>query len=402
MPRIYGEIGKPRAKPKGAAAKGAKKRKLLLYVHVPFCRSRCRYCSFHSQTFNQVTFAWYLRTLLQEIELWGRRLGRPTIQTLYFGGGTPSLVPLPQLARIFDALHEAFDFEPGIEVSLEVNPDSGQDLGYFRGLAALGVNRLSIGLQSLADEDLARLGRPHSAAQAVEAFGLARKAGFANLGIDLIFGLPRQRLKNWLDQLKVVTRLKAEHLSCYSLTLEPNTPMGREAQGTDLKIAAEQELGKMYVYGAEYLESQGYLQYEISNFARMGFLCRHNVGYWEGRDYLGLGPSAVSTLGDRRFANSPYMDAYDAAVRGDFAGQDFEVLDTKTRAREMAMLALRTTKGLGLRKFAKLAGYDLVKSRQKLVDALHKNGLIRISQGHLRLTKNGLLVSNTIVEKLAF
>lgn len=158
----------------------------------------------------------------------------------------------------------------------------------------------------------------------------------------------------------------------------------------------------MFVYGAEFLESQGYLQYEISNFARMGFLCRHNVGYWEGRDYLGLGPSAVSTLGGRRFSNSPYMDAYDAAVRGGFVGEDFEVLDRATQAREMLMLALRTTKGLSLKRFARLAGADLVKTRQRLVNALHKNGLIRISQGHLRLTKNGLLVSNSIVEKLAF
>ncbi|MDD4951940.1 MAG: radical SAM family heme chaperone HemW [Desulfovibrionaceae bacterium] len=400
MVRIFGEspAKKKPAQKKAAAPPG--EQGLLLYIHVPFCKSRCRYCSFHSQAFNQVTYAWYLKTLLMEIDIWGRRLQRPAVQTVFFGGGTPSLAPAHDLDRIMAALRQAFRLREDAEISLEANPDT-VDAAYFRSLLAMGVNRLSIGVQSLADKDLALLGRTHSARQAVAAFGLARQAGFANIGLDLIWGLPGQRLRHWMDQLKTVTRLKAEHLSCYGLSLEPKTALAGMIKDQALRMPSDRELANMYVSGSEFLESQGYIQYEISNFARMGFFCRHNLGYWEGRDYLGLGPSAVSTIGPRRFTNPRYMDAYDAAVRGGFVGQDFEVLDKATKIREMVMLALRTTKGLDLREYARASGRDLVKSNQALVQELYKNNLIRIYKGRLRLTKNGMLVSDAIIARLA-
>lgn len=398
MPRLFGEIPaeKPQAKkPESPPGKG-----ILLYVHVPFCRRRCHYCAFHSQVFNQVTFAWYVKTLLQEIELWGKRLKRPRVKTLFLGGGTPSLFPLSQLDHVLRALRRNFTFDEGLEASIEANPDSASDVSYFRGLLSLGFNRLSLGAQSFSDADLETLGRPHSARQTVETFGLARRAGFANISLDLMFGLPGQRQREWLEQLKTAVRLRPEHLSCYGLTVEPGTRLARSCDLGEVRLPPEKEQSRMYVHGAEYLESEGYLQYEVSNFARMGFQCRHNLGYWRGEDYLGLGPSAVSTLGNRRFTDPLYMDAYDAYVRGGFAGQDYEELDEAARLREMVMLALRTTEGLDLAAYRRRSGRDLLKVEPRLIQTLHQNGLIRISGGRLKLTKTGLLVSNSIIERL--
>jgi oxygen-independent coproporphyrinogen-3 oxidase len=399
MPRLYGEIPAPKAK-KQEPAPRASTRPILVYVHVPFCRSKCHYCAFHSQAFNQVTFAWYLKTLLAEIALWGHRLQHPRVTTLYFGGGTPSLFPLSALAQVMDALRANFAFEDGLEASIEANPDSACDVSFFRALLSFGFNRLSLGVQSFEDAHLALLGRPHNARQAVETFTLARQAGFGNVSLDLMYGLPGQRTNHWLEQLKSAVRLRPEHLSCYGLTPEPDTRLTRSLELGEFVLPEEREQSRMFVHGAEYLESEGYLHYEISNFARMGFACRHNQGYWQGRDYLGLGPSAVSTIGSRRFTNPRWMDAYDAAVRGNFAGLDFEELDHETRLKELVLLSLRTVEGLDLKAYRKLAGRDLLKSEAALMQTLRQNDLIRVKKGRLSLTKTGMLVSNSIISRL--
>ena len=408
MGRIYGE--NVPVKPAFPEATGAGKpvvrqsgKGLLLYVHVPFCRSRCHYCTFHSQSFNQVTFAWYHKLLLQEIELWGRRLKGPKLKTIYFGGGTPSLIPLAQLDQIMKAINQAFAVPKGIEATIEANPDSAQDSSYFRALLSMGFNRLSLGVQSLSDLDLQLLGRPHSTGMAVASYRAARQAGFGNIGMDFIWGLPRQRVNTWMEQLRAATDLRPEHISAYNLTVEEGTVMAKMVgEGGDFKLPAEQEQGRMFIYGAEYLESMGYMHYEVSNFARMGFMSEHNSGYWKGMDYLGLGPSAVSTIGRRRFSNPRYMDEYDAYVRGGLVGQDHEELTDDDLFKESVMLSLRTSKGLNLKKFREKNGFDLVKRQEALVTALHRENLIRISHGHLRLTKNGMLVSNVIIRRLAF
>jgi oxygen-independent coproporphyrinogen-3 oxidase len=411
MGRIYGEDVPTRpAFPSAPAPSGAAKSQgapgdkgLLLYIHVPFCRSRCHYCTFHSQAFNQVTFAWYHKLLLDEIKLWGARLKKPLLRTVYFGGGTPSLIPLTQLQQILQGLDKAFTFGPAMEVTLEANPDSATDVSYFRALLSMGVNRLSLGVQSLSDADLQVLGRPHSAAMAHSAYDNARRAGFGNIGLDFIWGLPGQRLKTWIDQLAVVTSMRPEHISAYNLTLEPDTPMTAMcAEDGPLALPPDKEQSRMFIYGAEYLESMGYMHYEVSNFARMGFVSMHNSGYWTGADYLGLGPSAVSTIGRRRFENPRYMDEYDAYVRGGLVGADHELLSDGDLLKEMVMLSLRTSRGLDLKEFKEKAGYDLIKRQGKLITALHRENLVRINHGFLRLTKNGMLVSNVIIRRLAF
>ena len=408
MGKIYGEgvpvkaafPGFESSTPRGAQGD---EKGLLLYIHVPFCQSRCHYCNFHSQQFDQITFAWYHKLLLQEIALWGKRLKKPRLATIYFGGGTPSLVPLQQMDMIMKGLDKAFTLTSGMEVTLEANPDSAQDVSYFRALISMGFNRLSLGMQSLSDTDLQLMGRPHSAAMTHASYDAARQAGFGNIGLDLIWGLPGQRLKTWIDHLTAVTSMRPEHISSYNLTLEENTVMHKMCgPGGDFPLPTEREQGRMFIYGAEFLEAEGYMHYEVSNFARMGFMSKHNAGYWNGSDYLGLGPSAVSTIGRRRFHNPRYMDEYDAYVRGGFVGDDYEHLTDDDLLKENVMLALRTSKGLNLKDFKERAGYDLVKRQNQLISALHRENLIRISHGYLRLTKNGMLVSNVIIRRLAF
>lgn len=290
-----------------------------------------------------------------------------------------------------------------MEVTLEANPDSAQDVSYFRALLSMGINRLSLGMQSLNDLELHAMGRPHSAAMTFAAYDAARQAGFGNIGVDLIWGLPGQRLKTWIDQLQTVADMRPEHISAYNLTVETGTVMAKMLdEDGDFKLPPEQEQGRMFIYGAEFLESVGYMHYEVSNFARMGFMSVHNSGYWDGSDYLGLGPSAVSTIGRRRFNNPRYMDEYDAYVRGGLVGNDHEELTDNDLLKEMVMLSLRTSRGLDLKDFRKRTGFDLVKRKEQLISALHRENLIRISHGFLRLTKNGMLVSNVIIRRLAF
>lgn len=375
---------------------------MLLYIHVPFCRGKCRYCSFVSRPFDMGEVEAYTASLCAEIRLWGKKLGRPKLETIYCGGGTPSLLPPWALSRIMPELRRHFDCDATVEWTFEANPDSALDGHYLKSLQRYGVNRLSLGVQSLVDADLRFLGRPHDAAQAVAAYTLARQVGFANISLDFIWGLPGQREAAWLETLKAAVRLRPEHLSCYGLTVEEGTPLAEDVASGGVELPAEAEQGRMYVRGAEFLEEMGYLQYEVSNFARMGFVSRHNSGYWEGRDYLGLGPAAVSTLAGVRFANPGDLKEWIKGVRAGKVGQGGEVLSDAEKAREMVMLSLRTAKGLRLAAYRKRTGRDFIKDNEGLVTALRQNDLIRLSAGHLRLTKNGFLVSNVILERLSY
>lgn len=373
---------------------------MLLYVHVPFCSAKCGYCAFHSEPATAEALALYLETLLQEIASWAERLSRPALETIYLGGGTPSLLKPHQVERIIHALARHFPLAEGLELTMEGNPESLRAKGYLPAVRRAGVNRLSMGVQSLSDEDLRVLGRRHSSSQAVSAFRRARAAGFANVSLDLIWGLPGQRLKTWLDQLKAVTALGPEHLSLYGLTVEPGTPLEEQCLTRQVALPADEEQAKMFVYGTEYLESQGYLHYEVSNYARMGFQSRHNLGYWEGEEYLGLGPSAVSCIAGRRWANPADLKEYAQRTRQGTLDQEAEDLDLACQVREMLMLRLRTSRGLRLRDFRRLTGLDFMHEYESLVQALHKNELVRLREGYMRLTTTGMLVSNTILENL--
>ncbi|WBF66680.1 radical SAM family heme chaperone HemW [Desulfovibrio subterraneus] len=372
---------------------------MLVYIHVPFCRSKCGYCAFHSEVPQGDAMQRYVDALLREVALWGDRLGNVPVETVFFGGGTPSMLPARAVAVVMDRIRKAFAVDRTAEVSLEANPESVANMDYMKTLLDAGVNRLSMGFQSMNPASLRQLGRPHSVRDAIRTFELARTMGFANINLDFIWGLPDQRLKLWLEDLRAIVRLGPDHLSCYGLTIEEGTPLELAVQKGRLTLPDDGEQGKMFIYGADYLESQGYLQYEISNFARMGFQCRHNMGYWEGADYLGMGPAAVSTLQGRRWTNPCALDEYAATVDAGTIGHDAETLTLMERVQELVMLRLRTTRGLRVKAYRELTGRDFIRDNKSLIHALHRNQLVRIRNGYLSLTRNGLLVSNAILER---
>lgn len=384
-----------------------------LYVHAPFCRAKCRYCAFYSAPCGPAgpgaqALSRYVAALEAEAKTQASRLGRVAAPTLFFGGGTPSLLGPNGLARVFAILRAQFDLLPHAEISLEANPDSATP-EFLAAARALGVNRLSLGVQSLDNAMLASLGRAHDAAQARAAFAAARAAGFDNIGLDLIFGLPGQGVEHWLDTLRQAAALGPEHLSCYGLTIEPGTPLAADADAL-AALPDEDAQAEMFLRGAELLAAQGYAHYEVSNYARTGgpdLRCRHNLSCWRGEDVLGLGPAAVSTLSGPgaplRWANPAHLADWEGLALSGRAGQaDPEALSPRIRAREALMLALRTAEGLDLDAYALAHGADLRVHRAELLAQLERAGLARAAAGRLALTPAGMLVSNSVIRALGF
>lgn len=344
---------------------------LSLYIHIPFCDHRCAYCDFNAYAGLAPLMRRYVDALMAEITAWARLLGPRPLVTVFCGGGTPSLLPLPLLARVVQAVHAAFSVRAEVEWSLEANPGT-VDVAYLRELQELGINRLSIGVQSFDDAELHRLDRIHDAAAAEAAYRAARTAGFTNVNLDLMFGLAGQDLASWERTLRRALALRAEHLSLYALTVEEGTPLAHQvARGLapepdpDLQAA-------MYERAQALLAAAGYEQYEISNWARPGFACRHNLVYWRGGEWLGVGAGAHSYLGGRRLAvvRSPvaYVRCVLAAEREGATGTalipgapfpwiaSVEEPDPDTSMVDYVALALRLSEGLSLSAFARRFG----------------------------------------------
>jgi oxygen-independent coproporphyrinogen-3 oxidase len=334
-----------------------------------------------------------------ELALWGDRLGRRALSTVFFGGGTPSVLPASVIGALIARIRRAFKVEKGAEITLEGNPESLLERHYLPDIHSAGINRISVGVQSLHGAHLKMLGRIHSARDAVHTVMAARAAGMQNISLDLMWGLPGQGMRQWLTSLREVLQLRPEHLSIYGLTLEPGTPLELDVQQGKLELPPERDQSLMYVEGAELLESAGYIHYEISNFARMGFQCRHNLGYWEGAEYLGLGPSATSTLGGKRWTNPALALEWAAAVKSGAPDAEAENLSVQARVLELVMLRLRTSRGLRVRAYRELTGRDFLQDHKALIHALHEKGLIRIRNGYLRFTRSGMLVSNSILSR---
>ncbi|MBM3945581.1 MAG: radical SAM family heme chaperone HemW, partial [SAR202 cluster bacterium] len=275
---------------------------LALYVHIPFCETKCPYCDFNTYARIEPLIPDYIAALRREIAVWGGLLGRPKTHTVFFGGGTPSYVPQDDFVAVLRDIHGAFDIAPDAEITLEANPGDF-DLTKLSAYLDAGANRLSVGVQTFEDRLLSLLGRRHDAAQAIAAYRLAREAGFRNVSIDLMYGLPHQSLDDWTATLGQVTALSPDHLSMYCLTLEHGTPMEQWVKSGRMPEPDADLAADMYVLAEERLARLGYRHYEISNWARPGFESRHNLAYWRNAPYLGVGPGAHSYLGGMRFAN---------------------------------------------------------------------------------------------------
>ncbi len=365
-----------------------------LYIHIPFCRTKCPYCDFYSVTQTE-KMPLFIASLIREMKLY-RGLFAP-FDTIYLGGGTPSLLSSDQIKTILDALRKTFSFAPDTEIACEANPgDLTPEAA--TALRAAGINRITIGVQSFDDRVLAFLGRRHKASEAIAAIKNTREAGFANVGLDLIYGVPGQEIGRWLETLKTALSFVPEHLSCYQLTLELSTPLGSRLQRGELILPHDTLLHEFFTHTSETLEGAGYIHYEVSNFARgYDWMSRHNRKYWNHTPYLGLGPAAHSFAGRRRWWNHRSLDRYIGMVNAGLPPiGGTEILTREQVLLEALYLGMRTREGIDLERFAERYGCDLITEKGTALRALQEQGLITIQDGRLRPTRAGLAVSDSV------
>jgi len=372
---------------------------LGLYIHVPFCRSKCQYCDFYSlATKEDKLFDGYLDAVCDHIKEAGELAPGYKVDTIYFGGGTPTFFGSDGMAIILTTIRRNFDVANDAEITFEANPDSVSDRLLHR-LHAEGFNRVSLGVQSDDDEMLKKLGRPHTYAQAVAAYHKIRKAGFKNVSIDLMYGLPGQDLLDWQETLDNVLRLLPEHISCYALKVEEGTPFW--SYRDMLNLPDDDTQAEMYLTAVEALRSRGFRQYEISNFARKGLVSKHNMKYWTGGEYLGFGPAASSDFAGKRFTLKRDLQAYISGIRegGDIM-EEMEEIPMRERAGEYLMLRLRTSVGIEAMEYEKLFLLPFA----PLEDVLEKHRRLfhttQTDTGRWVLTPKGYLVSNDIITDL--
>jgi oxygen-independent coproporphyrinogen-3 oxidase len=381
-----------------------------LYVHIPFCTAKCTYCDFNSYAGQDSLMTPYARAVELEARLWSPHVAGRTAETVFFGGGTPSLLPLPEMEIITTAIRREFDIDPDAEISLEANPGT-VDAAHLRGLRRLGFNRVSFGVQSFHDDELRTLERIHDADAVDDAYRWAREAGFENVNLDLIYGLQWQTLEGWQANLDRAIAMVPEHLSLYALTLEDGTPLTRDvargrSQGPDLDLQAD-----MFEWSIEAMKAAGYQHYEISNWSRPGRECRHNLTYWRNGDWLGLGAGAHSHLFGERFADAASPSRYIALVQEqgtrDEEPEESGRLVTKMAqigmreaydgAREMSetvFLALRLREGLDLSAFERRFGVPLERVFGDAMAETQALGLTEIVDGRLRLRDEAVLLGD--------
>lgn len=367
-----------------------------LYLHMPFCVRKCAYCDFLSFPSGAKTQRMYAKRLMEDIGVMGKRYGEIPVETIFIGGGTPSVPDSALIVEIMEHVRHAFHVADGAEISMEANPGTvtREKLTDYR---KAGINRLSFGLQSANDRELKLLGRIHTWAEFLESFTLARECGFANLNIDLMSALPGQTCESWKETLSRVTDLDPEHISAYSLIIEEGTPFGERygsEEGRKL-LPDEDSEREMYHETKRFLKDCGYERYEISNYAKPGRECRHNIGYWTGVPYLGLGLGASSYLDGCRFTVNPDMKQYLEEKPGMFA--DIEKLTKKDMEEEFFYVGLRMTAGVSLSEFERRFGISAKEVYPGLMETFVKEKAARFEGDRFVLTDYGLDVSNYIM-----
>lgn len=362
-----------------------------LYIHIPFCARKCAYCDFLSFPADEDTKEAYARALIREIHLAREPLGK-RITSVFFGGGTPSLLPAQLTVAVLEELGKRYVLSSDAEISMEVNPGtvSSQSLKLWH---RAGINRLSIGLQSPRDEELRMLGRIHSFAQFKTCFAMAREAGFGNLNLDLMFGLPGQSCQSWEESLRLSAAFAPEHISAYSLIIEEGTPFARMR----LQLPDEDTEYEMYDMTDRVLSEYGYRQYEISNYSLPGRECRHNLGYWEREEYLGFGLGAASLVGHTRFSNTRSLKEY-LAADGDprICRKETEVLTESDEMAEFVFLGMRKRKGIRDEDFQSCFGRSIWEVYAAPLKKYLTLGLISCEGGSIALTRPGIHVSNRV------
>ena len=367
---------------------------LGLYIHIPFCKAKCAYCDFYSLAHSEEKMDAYTAALLRHLEEVAPRAAGMQVDTVYFGGGTPSYLGPARLIRILQTVQRRYDVTRDVEITLEANPDSAGDWRALRRLRRAGFNRLSLGVQSTDNELLRRIGRVHTCEQVQQAVTAARKAKLTNLSLDLIYGLPGQTMEDWQRTLADAVALGPEHLSCYGLKLEEGTPLWQQRQA--LTLPDDDAQADMYLYTVAALSEAGYGQYEISNFARAGRESRHNLKYWRMQEYAGFGPGAHSDFGGVRYGYVRDLDAY---IAGRLVLAEAETDGTLARDFEYVMLSLRTAEGIDRRTFENRYRQRF-EAMERLFVQYEQAGLAQRTEGGWRLTPRGFLVSNSIIVAL--
>ena len=374
-------------------------RHLGVYIHIPFCASKCGYCDFYSLAGCDGRMGRYQDALLGHIQEASATMAPYYIDTVYFGGGTPSYYGARRIAEAFNALKRSGKVLKTAEVTVECNPDS-VSRRELRILKKEGVNRISLGVQSASDDLLKIIGRRHNFTQVKKAVKSIRAEGFDNLSVDLIYGLPNQTKDDWAETLARVLELEPEHISCYGLKLEEGTPMYDAYRDSPL-IPTEDDQADMYLYAVQTLALYNYAQYEVSNFARRGFASRHNMKYWDLDDYLGFGPGAHSCIGDTRYSFVRDLDAYiEGVTMGDNILDEYEKLDELDRAAEYIMLGMRRAKGVSAEEYHRVYRSDFAPIEELLKEYEKDGWTKRLADDRWCFTPAGFLLSNLLIGSL--
>ncbi len=365
-----------------------------LYIHIPFCLSKCGYCSFYSiKSVNLIPE--YIAALKKEIIYYRNVFS--SFDTIYIGGGTPSLLTPAQLSDIFTAIDKNYKIDADSEITLEANPGD-ISLKYLKALRTIGISRLNIGIQSFDDKVLKFLGRRHSGQEGIAAIEAARKAGFYNLGIDLIYGVHGLRMKAWQNTLLKALSFRPEHISCYQLSLYSNTPLYKKYDSNNWRLPDEKTELKLFLTTAETLKNAGYIHYEVSNFARKDNLkSRHNQKYWRHVPYLGLGPAANSFLDNKRWWNKSTVKTYLKYILcGKMPVENTESLSAEQLQLETLFLGLRTKHGIDIKNYQTRFGVDLFSVKGAIIDRLIRNNILELKNGFLCPTEQGLAIADSL------
>lgn len=379
------------------------RRPLELYIHIPFCVRKCEYCDFLSQAAPEMVHHGYVEQLIEEIRCQSAYYQGYGVISVFLGGGTPSILKAEEIQAVMTAVHQCFDLEPGAEVTIEANPGTvtAEKLNIYR---QCGINRISIGLQSADDKELKALGRIHTYDEFLKTYERVRIAGFTNVNVDLMSALPGQTIKSWKSTLKKTAMLKPEHISAYSLILEEGTPFYEKYADHPELLPDEDTEREMYYMTKAFLQEQGYERYEISNYARPGYECRHNMGYWTGTEYLGLGLGASSYIQGFRFHNEADLKTYQrirmtAEDADEKLHQDIVKLSDKEKMEEFMFLGLRMTKGVSGCEFLERFGLNMWNVYGEVLRKLEANHLIIVENPYVRLSEFGIDISNYVLSE---
>lgn len=385
-----------------------------LYLHIPFCLSKCHYCDFNTYESIEGLIPSFIDALEREIIIWSKRLNAPKISTIFFGGGTPSYIPSKCISRLMQAINSDMSVDAGAEITLEANPDDVTQEKLEQWLEA-GVNRISIGVQSFDLSTLISLGRRHDADTAIRAIRSARSCGFKNISIDLMFGLPNQKMTKWIRSLETAIELDTDHMSLYGLQIEPGTPLHRNVELGATPLPDDDLAADMYEKSMDILEAAGYCHYEISNWCRPSMESQHNLSYWTNREYLGLGPGAHSSLQEHRFANMRSPRRYTDTIlnfqesessndnptirQGDIAIDFVETTAIEMSMSETMMLGMRLSRGVSFNDFEKRYEVSMQEIYGDEIDSLISLGLIEYIPHGIRLTRRGKLLGNEVFQR---